>query len=60
MLLKRMKHKIGYVLLLFVGVSFTACSSDDVVDVVPANCTALMSVDIPRMMEAEKGVDARL
>lgn len=43
-----------------VVVVLSACSSDDYVGVVPDGCTALMSIDVPRLAESQKGVDARL
>lgn len=55
-----MERRIHNILLLIFSATMVACSSDDYVSVIPENSTALLSVDVPKLAESKKGVDARL
>lgn len=60
MLLKRMKRTIKYFCLTLAVIILAGCSNDDFIGVIPANSTALMSIDVARLAESKQGVDARL
>lgn len=55
-----MKKIVKSIFVMVVAAMMAACSSDDYVGVVPDDCTALMSIDVPQLAESQKGVDARL
>ena len=55
-----MKKIVNSIFIMVVAAMMAACSSDDYVGVVPDDCTALMSIDVPQLAESQKGVDARL
>lgn len=55
-----MRNTIHSILLIVFAAMMAACSNDDYVGVVPDNCTALLSIDVPKLGEKQKGIDARL
>lgn len=53
-------HIILSLLILVCSMVITSCSNDDYLHAVPEGCTAIISVDIPRVAENKKGVDANI
>lgn len=59
-LIHRVKVSLWSLGFVVAAVLLTACSNDDYLNVIPKNSTALVSVDVPKVASAQKGVSESL